>query len=81
MGIRWKLMKISEAGEIQGYLAFVADSDLFGWLALLSFFLLAAAIFPAARNSRLHRVMTFSVLVAIVAIHGFGSWYGNLRLA
>jgi hypothetical protein len=74
-------MKMSEVGEIQGYLAFVADSDLFGWLALLSLFLLATAIFPAARNSRLHRVLTFLVLVTIVAIHGFGSWYGTLRLA
>lgn len=39
-------MKISEAGEIQGYLAFVADSDLFGWLALLSFFYSRQQFFP-----------------------------------
>ncbi|PMZ99867.1 hypothetical protein C1X30_10895 [Pseudomonas sp. FW305-BF6] len=69
------------AMSLQGYLASVADSDLFGCLALLSFVLLLTASHRAARNSRLHRALTLSVLAAVVAIHGLGSWYGNLRPA
>jgi len=67
--------------SLQGYLAGVADSDLFGCLAILSLVLLLTASHRAARHSRLHRALTLSVLAAVVAIHGFGSWYGNLRPA
>jgi asparagine N-glycosylation enzyme membrane subunit Stt3 len=70
-----------DAMSLQGYLAGVADSDLFGCLALLSLVLLLTASHRAARNSRLHRALTLSVLAAVVAIHGLGSWYGNLRPA
>lgn len=67
--------------NFQSYLVLVADSDLFGCLALLSLVLLLTASHRAARNSRIHRALTLSVLAAVVAIHGLGSWYGNLRPA
>ncbi len=69
------------AYEIEGYLAVVADSDLFGCLALLSLALLVTALNRTARESRLHRVLTLFVLAVVVVIHGVGTWYGNLRPA
>ncbi|MFJ4197420.1 MULTISPECIES: hypothetical protein [unclassified Pseudomonas] len=72
---------MDRTNEFQGYLAGVADSDLFGCLALLSFVLLVTALHRAARASRVHRVLTLFVLMMVVAIHGTGTWYLNLRPA
>ena len=66
---------------MEGYLAEVADSDLFGCLALLSLVLLVTALHREVRASWLHRSLTFIVLATVVAMHVAGSWYGNLRPA
>ncbi|EJN20570.1 hypothetical protein EI534_09410 [Pseudomonas frederiksbergensis] len=64
--------------EMEGYLAGVADSDLFGSLALLCLVLLLTALHRGMRQSRLHRTLMFVALASIVAIQVAGSYYGNL---
>ncbi|MGF6314878.1 hypothetical protein [Pseudomonas frederiksbergensis] len=65
------------AMDLQGYLAVVADSDLFGCLALVSLMLLFTALSRRIRESGRHRLLTYIVLACVVAIQGAGTWYGN----
>ncbi|MNF72830.1 hypothetical protein D3C76_1794510 [compost metagenome] len=69
------------AMDLQGYLAVVADSDLFGCLALASLVLLITAMSRRVRESRMHRLLSLIVLACIVIMHGVGTWYGNLNPA
>ncbi|MBM0284598.1 hypothetical protein [Pseudomonas chlororaphis] len=62
---------------MEGYLAVVADSDLFGCLAFLSLALLVTALHRRAQETYLHRVLTFIVLASVVAMFVAGTWYGN----
>ncbi|WP_248740383.1 hypothetical protein [Pseudomonas sp. MWU12-2029] len=66
---------------MQGYLAGVADSDLFGCLAFLSLILCLTALSRRARQSSWHRFLTYFVLASVVAIHGAGTWFGNVKPA
>ncbi|TWC50943.1 hypothetical protein FBY04_11823 [Pseudomonas sp. SJZ080] len=67
--------------DLQEYLAVVADSDLFGCLALASLTLLITALNRRVRESRMHRLLCLIVLACVVAIHTAGTWYGNLKPA
>ncbi|UVM35990.1 hypothetical protein LOY36_28015 [Pseudomonas sp. B21-019] len=69
------------SGEIEGYLAVVADSNLFGALALLSLVLILTGLRRGFRESLLHRVLTFVVLMTVVLMELTGSYYANLSPA
>ncbi|ANI63273.1 heme A synthase [Pseudomonas sp. PvR086] len=63
---------------MSGYLAVLADSDLFGTLAILSLILALTGLRNKSRNSKLHRLLTFIVLMAIPVMHGIGTYFLNL---
>lgn len=67
--------------EIEGYLAGVADSDLFGSLAMLCLVLLLTALHRGIRESHLHRALMFIALAIVVAMQVVGSYYGNMNPA
>ena len=60
------------------YLAVLADSDLFGTLAIFCFFAAIGNLFVRVRNSKWHRVFTFLCLVSITLLEVVGSYYANL---
>lgn len=72
---------IDVSDEMRSYLIFMVDSDLFGSIAILSFLLLVTAISKRLRQSWLHRALTFSVLVVLVAIEMAGAYYSSLPVA
>ncbi|CEL32357.1 hypothetical protein AB4P97_23060 [Pseudomonas sp. A1230] len=72
---------IDVSDEMRSYLIFMIDSDLFGSIAILSFLLLVTAISKRLRQSWLHRALTFSVLVVLVAIEMAGAYYSSLPVA
>ena len=72
---------IAVSDEMRMYLAFIADSDLFGGIAILSLLLIVTAISKRLRQSWLHRALTFSVLVVLVAIEMAGAYYSSLPVA
>jgi predicted histidine transporter YuiF (NhaC family) len=72
---------INVSDEMRGYLMYVADSDLFGGLAILSLLLVVTAIRRRLRQSRLHRALTFMVLISLVAIEVAGSCYSSVSPA
>ncbi|MGF6111163.1 hypothetical protein [Pseudomonas frederiksbergensis] len=72
---------INVSDEMRGYLMYVADSNLFGGLAILSLLLVVTAISRRLRQSRLHRALTFMVLVSLVAIEVAGSCYSSVSPA
>ncbi|MGF6205447.1 hypothetical protein [Pseudomonas frederiksbergensis] len=72
---------INVSDEMRGYLMYVADSNLFGGLAILSLLLVVTAISRRLRQSRLHRALTFMVLVSLVAIEVAGTCYSSVSPA
>lgn len=72
---------INVSDEMRTYLIFMVDSDLFGSIAILSFLLLVTAISKRLRQSRLHRTLTYTVLVSLVAIEMAGAYYSSLPVA
>lgn len=64
--------------EMRMYLMFVADSNLFGGIAILSFMLIVTAISKRLRQSWLHRALTFMVLVSLVTIEIAGGYYSSV---
>lgn len=68
-------------GEIEGYLAVVADSNLFGALALLCLVLILTGLRRGFRESLLHRALTVVVLMTIVVMEIAGSDYANVNPA
>ncbi|MBK5549021.1 MULTISPECIES: hypothetical protein [unclassified Pseudomonas] len=73
------MIDVSE--EMRGYLMYVADSDLFGGLAIVSLLLVISAISQRLRQSRLHRGLTLMVLISLVAIEVAGTCYSSVRPA
>jgi hypothetical protein len=69
---------IAVSDEMRMYLAFIADSDLFGGIAILSFLLIVTAISKRLRQSWLHRALMFTVLISLVAIEISGGYYASL---
>jgi hypothetical protein len=72
---------INVSDELRRYLMYVADSDLFGGLAMLSLLLVLTAISPRLRQSRLHRALSFMVLVSLVAMEVAGTCYSSVNPA
>jgi hypothetical protein len=70
---------IDVSQELRGYLMYVADSDLFGGLAIVSLLLVIFAISQRLRQSRLHRGLTFMVLISLVTTEVAGTCYSSVR--
>ncbi|URM29098.1 hypothetical protein LLY42_05635 [Pseudomonas frederiksbergensis] len=66
---------------MEGYLAVIADSNLFGALALLCLVLILTGLRRGFRESLLHRGLTLVVLMAVVVMELAGSYYANLSQA
>ncbi|WP_454869243.1 hypothetical protein [Pseudomonas farris] len=66
---------IDVSDEMRMYLMFIADSNMFGGIAIVSFLLIVTAISKQLRQSWLHRALTFMVLISLVAIEIAGSCY------
>ena len=69
---------IAVSEEMRMYLMFIADSNLFGGIAILSFMLIVTAISKRLRQSWLHRALTFMVLVSLVTIEIAGGYYSSV---
>ena len=69
---------IDVSDEMRMYLRFIADSNLFGGIAIVSFLLIVTAISKRLRQSWLHRALTFMVLISLVAIEIAGSCYSSV---
>lgn len=67
--------------NISGYLAAVADSDLFGLLAIYCFAVAIAGLFERTRNTQAYRVMAFCGLLTIPVLHAIGTYFLNLTPA
>jgi len=60
-----------------GYLAVVADSDLFGLLAIYCFVVAVVGLFDKLRNTLAYRVMAFCGLLIVPALHAIGTYFLN----
>ncbi|POA34912.1 hypothetical protein C1884_01735 [Pseudomonas sp. GW460-R15] len=69
------------SGEIEGYLAVVSDSDLFGSFACMALILALTGLRAASRNSKLHCTLTFVTLMGFAVMHGIGTYFLNQPLA
>lgn len=63
--------------NLSGYLAVVADSDLFGLLAIYCFVVAIAGLFDKVQNTRAYRVMAFCGLLIVPALHAIGTYFLN----
>lgn len=72
---------IDVSDEMRKYLMFVADSDLFGGLAILSLLLIVTAVSRRLRQSWLHRALSFMVLVSLVVMEFAGTCYSSVNPA
>jgi len=61
--------------SIQSYLSVLADNDLFGSLAILSFLTGCSGLFGRIRNTRTHGALTFVCLMAVPALHAAGTFF------
>jgi predicted histidine transporter YuiF (NhaC family) len=72
---------IDVSDEMREYLMVVADSNLFGGLAILSLLLIVTALNRRLRQSWLHRALSFMVLVSLVVIEIAGTCYSSVSPA
>lgn len=72
---------IDVSDEMRIYLMFVADSVLFGGLAILSLLLIVTAVSRRLRQSWLHRALSFMVLVSLVVMEFAGTCYSSVNPA
>ncbi|KXF77798.1 hypothetical protein ATN84_08690 [Paramesorhizobium deserti] len=61
-----------------GYLAVLADSDLFGTMALISLAVALMGLSRAARGSRAYQLAAFACLLFMPVLYGVGIYILNL---
>lgn len=66
--------------ELKNYLAGLADSNLFGSLAILCLFALLLNLGERQRNTRWVRLLTFGCLLVVVLLHGVGTYCMNTQV-
>ncbi|NIX93451.1 hypothetical protein HCG45_11900 [Pseudomonas fulva] len=66
---------------LSSYLAALADSDLFGSLALFNLCVLLAALHRGVRRSLVYRVLCVLAMLCLSLLHAVGTWYLNQREA
>jgi hypothetical protein len=60
---------------MHAYLANLADSDLFGSLALLCLLVAATGLFPKVRHSKRYFPAAFTCLMFMPVLHAIGSYF------
>ena len=63
--------------SVSGYLAVVADSDLFGLLAAYCVFVAIVGLLEKYRNTKTYRAMAFCGLLIPSVLHGVGTYFLN----
>ena len=63
--------------NLSGYLAIVADSDLFGVLAIYCLAIATIGLFEKPRNTRTYRALAFGGLLIVPLIHAVGTYFLN----
>ncbi|NER61567.1 hypothetical protein G3435_19665 [Pseudomonas sp. MAFF212428] len=66
--------------ELKNYLAGLADSNLFGSLAILCLLALLLNLSEPRRNTLWVRVLTLACLLGVVLLHGVGTYYMNIQV-
>lgn len=66
--------------ELKNYLAGLADSNLFGSLAILCLLALLLNLSERRRNTLWVRVLTLACLLGVVLLHGVGTYYMNTQV-
>lgn len=66
--------------ELKNYLAGLADSNLFGSLAILCLLALLLNLSERRRNTVWVRVLTLVCLLSVVLLHGVGTYYMNTQV-
>jgi hypothetical protein len=64
--------------SLKSYLAILADSDLFGALAIICFVVAISGLFVGVRDSNWHRALAFLCLMSIPMLEAVGSYFANL---
>lgn len=62
---------------LKDYFASVADSDLFGLLAIVCLLVAFLGCFAKFRRSKLHRVMMYVCVLIVPIIHLLGTYFLN----
>ncbi len=62
---------------LHGCFASVADSDLFGLLAIICLLVAALGISQSIRGKRAHKVMMYVCVLIVPVIHIIGTYYLN----
>ena len=63
--------------NISAYLAVVADSDLFGILAIYCLVIAIVGLFEKVRNTMIYRAMAFCGLCVVPVLHAIGTYFLN----
>lgn len=63
--------------SLTGYLAVVADSDLFGLLALYCFMVAVAGLFKRFSETKAYRIMALCGLLIVPVLHAVGTFFLN----
>ncbi|WP_440973658.1 hypothetical protein [Pseudomonas koreensis] len=62
---------------IQDYFASVADSDLFGLLAIVCLLVAFLGCFSKFRQSRFHKIMMYVCVLIVPVMHLLGTYFLN----
>lgn len=68
---------IHSSMNLSDYLAIVADSDLFGLLAIYCFIVATIGLFEKIRNTRKYHVLAFCGLMTIPVLHTIETYFLN----
>jgi uncharacterized membrane protein len=60
-----------------GYLASLADSDLFGTLAIICFLVAVSGLSRRMRENKVHKVMVYLCVLIVPALHAIGTYFLN----
>ena len=63
--------------SLSGYLAVLADSDLFGTLAIYCLIVIYLGFFKTTRETKAYRIMRFLGLLIVPTLHIIGTYFLN----
>lgn len=63
--------------QLEQYLIFLADNDLFGSLAIICFLAAVAGLFSKIRESKVYWAIVFICLMFMPALHLIGTYFLN----
>ncbi|PAU51320.1 hypothetical protein BZL41_26980 [Pseudomonas sp. PIC25] len=63
--------------SLSGYLSVLADSDLFGLLAIYCLAVAITGLFEKPRNTLTYRALAFCGLLVVPVLHAIGTYFLN----